>query len=604
MAPEVRNFAITNNMGAQPPPAGPGPDQETPAQTRAHRAKVVIGPVAILWDMENCPVPSDVASEEVAVNILMALRLHPAVQGAVTLFSAYGDFNLFPRKIREGCQRTGVSLIDVPHGRKDAADKAILVDMFLFVLDNPAPATVLLVSGDVDFSQALHKLGQRGYNIILAVPSGQGVSSALSNAGRFVWDWPSLARGEGLVAAKVFVPRLEDKGNDIPVGSACKSAYEDSCDETYDKPQPQGLQPVLNSQDKSSRLALRMTMAQSLASDKVGGCGSILTGEPEYASSPHTPPSLRQELSVPSCCNSRLVQIPCGESLPFPRHQTETGECTSPGLASNASFVEPGDIEGLKKQLAKLLARHGGRLKFMSVPPEYFRVYKRPLYLAEYGEQKLANLLRKMEDVVRITGHGLNRILHLTKKGIELSRKHKGRERIGAVLQDSDYCEDEPVGSEMPDLANHSSSVDMQSRSDIVQDLSIRLQAYSLSSPAVEMSLEEETSLEPVSKPAEADVADVTSEVAAVAAEYAADMNLHFFKEELQELLVSCGCSILISSFQDLYQQRYAKQLDFCAFGVQKLESLFEKLVDVVTLDEVEISPGKVGKVLMAKARV
>jgi hypothetical protein len=37
----------------------------------------------------------------------------------------------FPRKLREGCQRTGVNLIDVPNGRKDAADKAILVDLFL-----------------------------------------------------------------------------------------------------------------------------------------------------------------------------------------------------------------------------------------------------------------------------------------------------------------------------------------------------------------------------------------------------------------------------------------------------------------------------------------
>lgn len=157
------------------------------------------GPIAILWDMENCPVPSDVRPEDVAGNIRMALRVHPIINGVVNMFSAYGDFNGFPRRLREGCQRTGVRLIDVPNGRKDAADKAILVDMFLFALDNPPPSSIMLISGDVDFSHALHVLGQRGYTVILVVPSGVGVSSALSNAGSYVWDWSTLVRGEGFV---------------------------------------------------------------------------------------------------------------------------------------------------------------------------------------------------------------------------------------------------------------------------------------------------------------------------------------------------------------------------------------------------------------------
>ncbi|KAI3675303.1 hypothetical protein L1987_84892 [Smallanthus sonchifolius] len=160
------------------------------------------GSIAILWDMENCPVPSDIRPEDVAGNIRMALRVHPIVNGAVTMFSAYGDFNGFPRRLREGCQRTGVKLIDVPNGRKDAADKAILVDMFLFALDNPPPSSIMLISGDVDFAPALHILGQRGYTVILVIPSGVGVSSALSNAGSFVWDWPSVVRGEGFVPTR------------------------------------------------------------------------------------------------------------------------------------------------------------------------------------------------------------------------------------------------------------------------------------------------------------------------------------------------------------------------------------------------------------------
>ncbi|GBG87691.1 hypothetical protein CBR_g45845 [Chara braunii] len=167
----------------------------------------IMGPVAILWDIENCCIPAGVPAEDVAGNIRTALRLHPAVKGAVTVFSAYGDFNQFPRRLREGCQRTGVNLIDVPSGRKDAADKAILVDMFLFAIDNPPPSTIFLITGDIDFSAALHKLGQRGFTVVLGVPAGVGISPALCSAGTYVWDWPSLARGEGLTPAK-WTPRL------------------------------------------------------------------------------------------------------------------------------------------------------------------------------------------------------------------------------------------------------------------------------------------------------------------------------------------------------------------------------------------------------------
>ncbi|XP_076954843.1 uncharacterized protein LOC143629457 [Bidens hawaiensis] len=171
------------------------------------------GPIAILWDMENCPVPNDVRPEDVAGNIRTALRAHPVINGSVNMLSAYGDFNGFSRRLREGCQRTGVKLVDVPNGRKDAADKAILIDMFLFALDNPPPCSIMLISGDVDFSPALHVLGQRGYTVILVIPSRVGVPSALSNAGSYVWDWSSVVRGHGFLPSSRF--QISEKSENL-----------------------------------------------------------------------------------------------------------------------------------------------------------------------------------------------------------------------------------------------------------------------------------------------------------------------------------------------------------------------------------------------------
>jgi hypothetical protein len=47
------------------------------------------------------------------------------------MFSAYGDFNHFPRKVREGCQQRRVNWIDVPNGKMNATDKAVLISYIL-----------------------------------------------------------------------------------------------------------------------------------------------------------------------------------------------------------------------------------------------------------------------------------------------------------------------------------------------------------------------------------------------------------------------------------------------------------------------------------------
>lgn len=64
-----------------------------------------------------------------------------------TLLSTSGNFSTIPRRVREECQRPGVKLVDVPNGRSNAADKANLVDNFLFALDNRLPFSILLILG-------------------------------------------------------------------------------------------------------------------------------------------------------------------------------------------------------------------------------------------------------------------------------------------------------------------------------------------------------------------------------------------------------------------------------------------------------------------------
>ncbi|KAJ6806156.1 uncharacterized protein M6B38_176200 [Iris pallida] len=65
--------------------------------------------------------------------------------------------------------------------------------MLFWAIDNPPPANYLLISGDRDFSNCLHQLRMRRYNILLAQPPN--VSQALVAAAKSVWHWKSILAG-------------------------------------------------------------------------------------------------------------------------------------------------------------------------------------------------------------------------------------------------------------------------------------------------------------------------------------------------------------------------------------------------------------------------
>lgn len=478
------------------------------------------GPVAILWDIENCPVPSDVRPEDVAGNIRMALRVHPVIKGAVMMFSAYGDFNAFPRRLREGCQRTGVKLIDVPNGRKDAADKAILVDMFLFALDNPPPSSIMLISGDVDFAPALHILGQRGYTVVLVIPSGVGVSSALCNAGKFVWDWPSVARGEGFVPpARVLMPPR--------AGPADISGYLLGCHINE------------NVQNEEEAIVYRGVSQSYYSSRDLSIVSQSLS---EYNSS-----------SILPCYPTALRSY----SLPSGLNEVSPGLVTSGDHSDSTLWVQPGDLNGLKAQLVKLLELSGGCLPLTRVPADYQKVFGRPLYVSEYGAFKLVNLFKKMGDTIAVEGKGHRKFVYLRswKTGpsappLILTRKDN---RKGKTTQEE--CVDVVTGNGSSDELSDEERVVIEEHDERMSQGKTNLGTMVRCDNDYQM--------------------------------------FEQFKCELQEILVSYSCRIFLGCFEAIYEQRYKKPLDYRKFGVDQLEELFEKVKDVVVLHVEPVSKRK-----------
>ncbi|KAK7392122.1 hypothetical protein VNO78_20550 [Psophocarpus tetragonolobus] len=161
------------------------------AATAQAEAQYSSAKTSVWWDIENCHVPKGCDPHAIAQNISSALvRMNYC--GPVSI-SAYGDTTRITATVQHALSSTGISLNHVPAGVKDASDKKILVDMLFWAVDNPAPANYLLISGDRDFSNALHQLRLRRYNILLAQP--QKASAPLVAAAKNVWLWTSLLAG-------------------------------------------------------------------------------------------------------------------------------------------------------------------------------------------------------------------------------------------------------------------------------------------------------------------------------------------------------------------------------------------------------------------------
>ncbi|KAH9951372.1 NYN domain-containing protein [Amylocystis lapponica] len=143
--------------------------------------------VGVFWDYENCALPTN-ASGSAAVNNIRELAHR---FGSVTTFNAYSELqtSIKSNNLRSELQSCGVSLIDCPHdNRKDVADKMIIVDMLAYALDMPAPATIILISGDRDFAYAVSVLCLRRYNVVLLAPSN--ASPRLKSQATELFTWP------------------------------------------------------------------------------------------------------------------------------------------------------------------------------------------------------------------------------------------------------------------------------------------------------------------------------------------------------------------------------------------------------------------------------
>lgn len=181
-------------------------------------------------------------------------------------------------------------------GIKDASDKKILVDMLIWAIDNPPPANYLLISGDRDFSNALHKLVMRRYNILLAQPPN--VSQVLTAAAKHVWLWKDLVAGEPPLAESPYISSIAN--GSVDHSNTSNNMGSDSSDAPHNSTQGQNSIPGDQQKGGNSKADKQSKVRQPRKNQSDEASVDGLPGSPKGSTAPEPNQSQPSSSSLPS----------------------------------------------------------------------------------------------------------------------------------------------------------------------------------------------------------------------------------------------------------------------------------------------------------------
>ncbi|XP_064808307.1 meiosis regulator and mRNA stability factor 1-like isoform X5 [Oncorhynchus masou masou] len=142
-----------------------------------------IPPVGVFWDIENCCVPSGRS----AAAVVQRLRSHFFQGHREAEFICVCDISKENKAVIQELNNCQVTVAHINATAKNAADDKLRQSLRRFAETHTAPASVVLVSSDVNFASELSDLRHRhGFQVILVHKSGQTSGALLQHAHRHV----------------------------------------------------------------------------------------------------------------------------------------------------------------------------------------------------------------------------------------------------------------------------------------------------------------------------------------------------------------------------------------------------------------------------------
>ena len=146
------------------------------------------GPVSIFWDIENVAIPFGTN----AFDIVMKLRKRliedrKVVEGVFKTY--YRNINNIPQQHRTDLHHANVLVQHIESNRIGAVDVQIHRDLQQFIDQHRTPATVVLISSDIDFVMDINELRFRHGHYTIVIHNPQVKDHLLKTANEFIsWE--------------------------------------------------------------------------------------------------------------------------------------------------------------------------------------------------------------------------------------------------------------------------------------------------------------------------------------------------------------------------------------------------------------------------------
>ncbi|XP_047143402.1 meiosis regulator and mRNA stability factor 1 isoform X2 [Hydra vulgaris] len=142
--------------------------------TPAPHSGINVVPIGVFWDIENCQVPKNKSA--LAIVKKLRDRFYPGRKEAE--FICVCDTKKEKEDVLEDLNKAQVNVIHINASSKNAADDKLKQQLRRFAQSYPSPATVLLVSGDINFVADLSDLRYR-HNLHIILLHNKQASQAL-----------------------------------------------------------------------------------------------------------------------------------------------------------------------------------------------------------------------------------------------------------------------------------------------------------------------------------------------------------------------------------------------------------------------------------------
>ncbi|CAF0851829.1 unnamed protein product [Adineta ricciae] len=123
--------------------------------------------VSFFWDIENVPIPRGQRPFDIVQRIREKLVIEPGLQEAD--FSCYCNSATISEMNLVNLSHANVRIVHVPDRKSGAADRQIMLDLARFERIHHPPATIVLISGDIDFVGALSALRHRAGFLVIVI---------------------------------------------------------------------------------------------------------------------------------------------------------------------------------------------------------------------------------------------------------------------------------------------------------------------------------------------------------------------------------------------------------------------------------------------------